>query len=405
MLVGNWHADENGPYVAITDYIRCDNASSKFAEVTFTHESWSQINKEMDSKFANSRIVGWYHSHPDFGIFLSDRDCFIHENFFSGPGQVAYVFDPVRGLEGMFAWQNGKPTPLPHFWVGNTIRTVEASERNVAAEIAALRSSTNANAPAQAGASMAPSSSLGFATTAMGALLLFLLGYFYGGWHSQWEKQIIVDRTLTYFANANTLRPGFEDNVAQVRQRLELLTDELGKLPQAGADVSKEQSEDASKRLKVVKDNLILCGAKLAEIEKSFGYSNEERKALASFIEQKQAELRRLLEANIKSTTTDKSTETQSAQKPLAWRSRVQPNRPRSNPSRTRPARQARRRKIRKPQHPTPAKGRRRASPLNRRSRESPWPIPFALIQVTCIVRMSTRTSKCRTISVAMWGL
>src|SRR5881392_1571619 len=71
VLVGNWYVDENGPYVAITDYIRCDNASSKFAEVTFTHESWAQINKEMDSRFANSRIVGWYHSHPDFGIFLS----------------------------------------------------------------------------------------------------------------------------------------------------------------------------------------------------------------------------------------------------------------------------------------------------------------------------------------------
>src|SRR5207244_1370502 len=118
----------------------------------------------------NSRIVGWYHSHPDFGIFLSDRDCFIHENFFSGPGQVAYVFDPVRDLEGMFAWQNGKPTPLPHFWVGNTIRTVEASERNVAGEISALGSSTNAAASAQAGPPTTSQSSLGFATTAMGML-------------------------------------------------------------------------------------------------------------------------------------------------------------------------------------------------------------------------------------------
>ena len=44
--------DENGPYAVVTDYIRCDNASSKFAEVTFTHESWAQINKEMDSRFA-----------------------------------------------------------------------------------------------------------------------------------------------------------------------------------------------------------------------------------------------------------------------------------------------------------------------------------------------------------------
>src|SRR5262245_21562172 len=130
VLVGGWEADENGPYARVTDFIRCENASSKFAEVTFTHESWAQINKEMDSRFADARIVGWYHSHPDFGIFLSDRDCFIQQHFFSDPGQVAYVIDPVRDLEGVFAWRDGKPTLLPHFWIGDRILTGQASERS-----------------------------------------------------------------------------------------------------------------------------------------------------------------------------------------------------------------------------------------------------------------------------------
>src|SRR5690242_7158280 len=182
VLVGNWHSDENGPYVSITNYIRCDNASSKFAEVTFTHESWAQINKEMDSRFANARIVGWYHSHPDFGIFLSDRDCFIHEHFFYGPGQVAYVVDPVRDLEGMFYWQKGKPTPMPHFWIGNSIRTLEASERNVGAEMAKLAGPAKGGALPLPAPSPPQSSAFGFATTAMAMLLLFLLGYLYGGW-------------------------------------------------------------------------------------------------------------------------------------------------------------------------------------------------------------------------------
>ena len=88
----------------------------------------------MDTRYADKRIVGWYHSHPDFGIFLSDRDCFIHEHFFSGAGQVAYVVDPVRDLEGVFSWQKGKPTPMSHFWVGSQIHTVQASQRNAARE-------------------------------------------------------------------------------------------------------------------------------------------------------------------------------------------------------------------------------------------------------------------------------
>ena len=75
----------------------------------------------MDTKFTDRDIVGWYHSHPNFGIFLSDRDCFIQEHFFNGPGQIAYVVDPVNGVEGVFAWRDGKAKLCPHFWVGDEI--------------------------------------------------------------------------------------------------------------------------------------------------------------------------------------------------------------------------------------------------------------------------------------------
>jgi proteasome lid subunit RPN8/RPN11 len=300
VLVGNWHTDENGPFLAVTNYIRCDTAASKFAEVTFTHESWAQINKEMDSKFADARIVGWYHSHPDFGIFLSERDCFIHENFFSSPGQIAYVIDPVRDLEGVFAWRGGKPTALSHFWIGNTIRTVEASERNVAGENAAHSGAAASIASAQAGNFVPGRSSYGFITTAMGLLLMFLLGYLYGGWRSRWEQQMLVEGVVAYFANAKVLRPGLEDDVAQVRERLKLLTSELSKLPPPSGDPSKEQAEEATKRLKIINDNMALCVTKLADIEQRYGFSDEERRALAWLIAQKEAELRRIAEEQAK---------------------------------------------------------------------------------------------------------
>src|SRR4051812_21826887 len=118
VLVGTLARDTDGPYAHVRAFIRGEAAANKLAEVTFTHETWARINKEMDTQYADQRIVGWYHSHPDFGVFLSDRDRFIQEHFFSGPGQVAYVVDPVRGTEGVFAWQAGKPVLIPHYWVG-----------------------------------------------------------------------------------------------------------------------------------------------------------------------------------------------------------------------------------------------------------------------------------------------
>ncbi|MCY2968261.1 MAG: Mov34/MPN/PAD-1 family protein [Planctomycetota bacterium] len=86
VLVGVWRRDAEGPFVDVQHIIQCDTAKSGHAEVTFTHEAWGKINQEMDTKYADSRIVGWYHSHPDFGIFLSDPDVFIHQHFFSGAG-------------------------------------------------------------------------------------------------------------------------------------------------------------------------------------------------------------------------------------------------------------------------------------------------------------------------------
>src|SRR5262245_6080485 len=46
VLVGRWAVDADGPYASVSEFIRCDGATQKFAEVTFTHESWNQINKE-----------------------------------------------------------------------------------------------------------------------------------------------------------------------------------------------------------------------------------------------------------------------------------------------------------------------------------------------------------------------
>ena len=125
MLVGSWHRDEAGPFVKIIESIRGEGAETRFAEVTFTHQTWAKINAEMDTKYARLSIVGWYHTHPDFGIFLSDRDRFIHEHFFSGPGQIAHVIDPIRKIEGVFVWRDAKPVLSPHFWVGDRIMVAD----------------------------------------------------------------------------------------------------------------------------------------------------------------------------------------------------------------------------------------------------------------------------------------
>jgi len=93
--------------VEVTASIEGENADQAGAHVTFTQDTWEHIYAIKDKKYPNERIVGWYHSHPGFGIFLSEHDTFIHKNFFSSPGQVAWVFDPVSDEEGCFGWVDG----------------------------------------------------------------------------------------------------------------------------------------------------------------------------------------------------------------------------------------------------------------------------------------------------------
>lgn len=87
-------------------------AESRQTNLTFTHEAWDEILSKLDSEFSGLSIVGWYHSHPGFGCFLSDYDIFIQENFFSGPGQTALVVDPLAGKYGVFIAAGGDYTEI-----------------------------------------------------------------------------------------------------------------------------------------------------------------------------------------------------------------------------------------------------------------------------------------------------
>ena len=94
------------------------NAAQGGAHVTFTQDTWEHIYKIKDKEYPDHKIVGWYHSHPGFGVFLSEHDLFIQQNFFSNPQQVAWVYDPHTDEEGCFGWVGGNIEKLSAIRVG-----------------------------------------------------------------------------------------------------------------------------------------------------------------------------------------------------------------------------------------------------------------------------------------------
>jgi proteasome lid subunit RPN8/RPN11 len=118
VLLGTLCKDAEGPFLHITEIIRGEHTASQGAQVTFKHETWNHFHNVKDKKFPDLDYLGWYHSHPDFGIFLSAMDEFIQKNFFGAPHQVALVVDPLRHEEGLFCWKQGEPARAEKFWVG-----------------------------------------------------------------------------------------------------------------------------------------------------------------------------------------------------------------------------------------------------------------------------------------------
>ncbi len=108
ILIGEYIEELGKISVIISDYVIAKYTDSSKSTLTFTHESWDYINAERSLKFPDKKIVGWHHTHPNYGIFLSNYDIFIHENFFDLPFQVAFVVDPIQNTNGFFQWKDGK---------------------------------------------------------------------------------------------------------------------------------------------------------------------------------------------------------------------------------------------------------------------------------------------------------
>jgi proteasome lid subunit RPN8/RPN11 len=266
VLVGSWHRDDVGPFVKIIESIRGEGAETRFAEVTFTHQTWAKINAEMDTKFAHLSIVGWYHTHPDFGIFLSDRDRFIQEHFFSGPGQVAHVIDPIRGSEGVFVWRDGKPSLGEHFWAGDRV-VVGAAEpaADSRPRLSEQRAAAAASGSSGPGALSGPVQGRLFPSPARVVLYgaAFLLGYLLANVFSAWEHQRFVANVLASNGFVAVLRLGLSDELDRLRGDLAATVGQL--------DAVKSKSEQDVESLVEIRGRIASAAQRVGAIKARYG--------------------------------------------------------------------------------------------------------------------------------------
>jgi len=132
ILLGQVFRSDKGVVTLLTEAVAAARTEAGLGHVTFSHETWAELYQYLESLAPDANIVGWYHTHPGFGVFFSSQDRFIQENFFSGPGQVGIVVDPVADSVLLFVSHEGETTACSGFWVTGADENVEAARELVA---------------------------------------------------------------------------------------------------------------------------------------------------------------------------------------------------------------------------------------------------------------------------------
>lgn len=90
--VRNWKGQE---YVLVRDIVTSD-LDATAVSVKFDSAGFEKLFEKLDSAGFDYVVVGWYHSHPGYGCFLSGTDVKTHTGIFVSPHQIALVIDPLN---------------------------------------------------------------------------------------------------------------------------------------------------------------------------------------------------------------------------------------------------------------------------------------------------------------------
>lgn len=117
-LLGKWRKDRrSGKHFIIVDAcLPAEHTRHGSAFLTFTQDTQIALRKKMELRYPQKELVGWYHTHPRMGVFMSAYDTWLHRHFFPLAYQVALVIEPYTMNGGFFIRQSdGSLDPRLYF--------------------------------------------------------------------------------------------------------------------------------------------------------------------------------------------------------------------------------------------------------------------------------------------------
>ncbi|MBP7999946.1 MAG: Mov34/MPN/PAD-1 family protein [Chloroflexi bacterium] len=104
VLLGKAFQRQGQQWVAIAAALPAFSDQHGPIHFTFTADAWARINRDRESQHPQLSIVGWFHTHPDLGVFYSADDVVVHTVAFRELWHIGLVVDPVRQEACFFGW-------------------------------------------------------------------------------------------------------------------------------------------------------------------------------------------------------------------------------------------------------------------------------------------------------------
>jgi proteasome lid subunit RPN8/RPN11 len=102
LLLGNVHDGLSGGSdftVNVMDFARSVDFDGTSVSLRMDPDVWERARAQTGQK---ATVIGWYHSHPNLGVFFSGTDRKTQRDFFNQPHSLGLVVDPIRLQEKWF---------------------------------------------------------------------------------------------------------------------------------------------------------------------------------------------------------------------------------------------------------------------------------------------------------------